>query len=121
MEGRATTGIKKSSNEPSRFISDPANRFPRFFEKIGGQGARLLIGIWSLVAVHPSTHGYSRERGDNGARPLEKYPLEPRTIRSRIVFVSDEVFPRAFSPHCRELLCAISTRFLFLFSRAQSV
>lgn len=65
MEGRATTGIKKSSNEPSRFISDPANRFPRFFEKIGGQGARLLIGIWSVVAVHPSTHGYSREgRGE---------------------------------------------------------
>lgn len=119
------TGIEKSSNEPSRFISDSANRFPRFFEKIGGQGVqRLLIGIWS---IHPSMvtawtrEGWAimaRDRSKNtpdGARfVLESFSkrrgfsscVSPLTVANYCVRNIDEVFVVAFSrAKCVKIVC----------------
>lgn len=73
--------------------------------------------------VHPSIHGYSVDQGgvgDNGARPLEKYPRW-RTIRSRIVFEATRFFLVRFSLDCRELLCNIDEVFVVAFSRAKCV
>lgn len=85
-------GIKKSSNEPSRFISDSANRFPRFFEKIDGRGAaRLLIGIWSVAAVpsiHPSIYGYRMGEEKRGAIMARDRSKNTPSSRARFVLES---------------------------------
>ena len=79
---RTDNGIKKFSNEPRRFISDSANRFPWFFEKSTPDAAhRGQVINRNIVSDRPSIDGYNTTiRGctsdDNGAQPFEKYPLE---------------------------------------------